>query len=101
MTPDSLTTRRHFLHRGLTLGGAGATVPMFITVEEDDLEMDTVFFWIISKGKWTLWDVSFDGSALTKDYQNQFGRIIKKDGVKGLLGKLVKKLEKVRKTAVL
>ena len=33
-------------------------------------------------------DLSFDGDSLVRDYQNQFSRIVTKDGAEGLLKKL-------------
>ena len=36
-------------------------------------------------------DVAFDGDSLIKDYQNQFARIIDKEGVAGLMKKMDEK----------
>ncbi|MCK5689855.1 ABC transporter substrate-binding protein, partial [Myxococcota bacterium] len=39
-------------------------------------------------------DVLFDGASLVKDYSNQFARLIKKNGVDGLIEKMKKRLKK-------
>lgn len=47
-----------------------------------------------------LFDVSFDGDSLVKDYQNQMARIVDKEGAKGLIAKIDKRkaeLEKPKK----
>ena len=72
--------------------GGKAQVPQYVEVAEEDFEVDVVYFWE-KKKDWLLVDVSFDGAPLTKDYQNQFARIIKKDGADGLLAKLDKRLK--------
>jgi len=74
--------------------------PLYLEVEEDDIEMDVVFIWEGQK-EWLLMDVSFDGAKLSIDYQNQFGRIIGKVGVDGLLKKLDKRLKKELDSSVL
>ena len=47
-----------------------------------------------------LYDVSFDGDSLTKDYQNQMVRIIDKGGVKDLIAKIDKRKADLEKPAV-
>ena len=44
-------------------------------------------------------DVLFDGDSLVRDYQNQFARIVDKDGAKGLLKLLADKRAELSKTA--
>jgi ABC-type transporter MlaC component len=101
--PDS----GRFLSRAVLKVGASKTsgkvtdVPVKMTVAADDLETDVTFHWSEKAGAWRLVDASFDGASLVKDYQNQFGRIIDKDGAKGLLDKLDKRLDKERKAPVL
>ncbi len=68
-----------------------STVAMHATLEEEDIELDVVFFWAAHKGTLRLADISFDGARLSIDYQNQFGRIIKKSGAKGLIELIQKK----------
>lgn len=45
-------------------------------------------------------DVLFDGDSLVRDYQNQFARIVDKDGAQGLLKALSDKREELMKQAV-
>ena len=40
-------------------------------------------------------DLSFDGSSLVKDYENQFTRIIKKDGADALARKIQARLDRL------
>ena len=47
-----------------------------------------------------LYDVSFDGDSLTKDYQNQMVRIIDKGGAKDLIAKIDKRKADLEKPAV-
>ena len=100
--PDSGT----FLKKSKTklnpakIEGKKATVLLNVEVPAEDLEMETLFHWQNSGG-WRVVDVSFDGASLVKDYQNQFGRIITKDGVDGLLNKLDKRLKKALEESVL
>ena len=73
--------------------GGNAEVTMNLFVEKEDLEMDVTFIWK-DGSDWKLIDVAFDGARLTKDYQNQFGRIIGKGGVEDLLKKIEKRYTK-------
>ncbi len=73
--------------------GNTAEVDMDVSLEEEDLEMKVTFYWQKS-GEWKLVDTGFDGARLSKDYSNQFGRIIAKSGVDGLIAKLNKRLKK-------
>jgi phospholipid transport system substrate-binding protein len=61
-------------------------------IPKDDLDTTVQFVWTKKGDAYRIVDVVIDGSSLVKDYSNQFGRIIKKDGVTGLLGKLEKRL---------
>ena len=100
--PDSgafLATSQNKLNPAKKKGGK-ATVLLNVEVPEDDLELETTFHWQ-NLGGWKLVDVAFDGASLVKDYQNQFGRIIAKDGVDGLLKKVEKRLKKARKDSVI
>jgi ABC-type transporter MlaC component len=75
----------------------GNDVPVQLRVPDEDVEVNVTFHWAKDK----LVDASFDGASLVKDYQNQFGRILEKEGAAGLLAKLDKRLEAERKTSVL
>ena len=66
----------------------GMDVALHARLEEEDFETDVVFHWKAFPDGLRLVDVSFDGASLVKDYQNQFGRILAKDGALGLLVKL-------------
>lgn len=95
------------LIRGLSFGDSGAffrrakiswgapreengefIVPFDAHDPEQDLDTSIEFRWAVSGGKLRLVDASFDGSSLIKDYQNQFTRIVDKEGVAGLLRRL-------------
>ena len=76
--------------------GKVAQVPVTIAKPVEDINMDVVFHWH-KNSEWHVTDVDFDGASLVKDYQNQFGRIILKEGVDKLLEKLAKRLEEERK----
>lgn len=69
-------------------------VALHARLVEEDLETDVVFHWHEAGGALRVYDVSFDGASLVKDYQNQFGRIVAKEGADGLLKKLDERLQK-------
>lgn len=48
------------------------------------------FVWAPIDGALRLVDVRYDDASLLVDYQNQFGRILAKDGPDGLLAALAK-----------
>lgn len=90
----------------LKLGKASATVgqadvEMFAELPEEDLETTITFHWRQVGGDLQIIDVSFDGASLTKDYRAQFGRIIAKDGVDGLMSKLRARYDRERKSGIL
>ena len=71
-----------------------------IDAKRDDLETHVDIHWKKVGDTLKLYDVSFDGDSLVKDYQNQMARIIDKEGAKGLLAKIDKRkadLEKPKK----
>lgn len=72
--------------------GKNADVNLHASIAEQDLETDVLFHWA-DEGEWRVVDVSFDGASVIKDYQNQFTRIIKKEGVEGLLKKVSTRLD--------
>lgn len=71
-------------------------VLMEAVLEEDDVEVEITFRWARTSGGLRVYDVAFDGDSLTGDYDNQFGRIIAKRGVDGLLKLLRERLAKER-----
>lgn len=74
-----------------------AYVGMDVFFEEEDLEMELGYFWQKFDSEWRLVDLSFDEDSLVKDYQNQFGRLIAKDGVDNLIQKLQSKVTEIEK----
>ncbi|MBI5509117.1 MAG: ABC transporter substrate-binding protein [Deltaproteobacteria bacterium] len=74
-----------------------ADVDMTLRGDADDSDTRVTFHWEQRQGTWRIYDVSFDGSSLVKDYRNQFGRIVDKDKVEGLTSKVKKKLDERRK----
>ena len=77
--------------------GKKADVAMHGHMPDDDIDTRIVFKWEDVAGQWRVTDVSFDGVSMVKDYQNQFGKLIKKDGAEGFLKKLQSRLEQERK----
>lgn len=67
-------------------GGFDTTVEL--AWEENDLELEITFHWSNASGSLRLVDVSFDGDSLVKDYQNQFGRILNKEGADEFMKRL-------------
>jgi phospholipid transport system substrate-binding protein len=72
--------------------GDRSVVEVKAHIPKDDLDTTVQFVWAKKAEAFRIVDVVIDGSSLVKDYSNQFGRIIKKDGVGGLLAKLEKRL---------
>ena len=71
--------------------GDATVVPVDANVPKDDLRTKLEFHWAKKDGALKIVDVAFDGDSLIKDYQNQFARIIDKEGVAGLLKKVDEK----------
>jgi ABC-type transporter MlaC component len=93
--PDSgafLTQAKLTITPGAKAGTLDVNLLAFL--EEEDLETEITFHWKDMAGSLRIIDVSFDGTSLVKDYQNQFGRIIKKEGVEGLMKKVSERLKK-------
>ncbi|MFC1642050.1 phospholipid-binding protein MlaC [Myxococcota bacterium] len=44
------------------------------------------------KGNWRIYDIVTEGSSLVRNYRNQFGRVLKKQGFSELLRRMQKKL---------
>jgi len=63
-------------------------------IKEEDVNASIVFHWYGSNKSWRIYDITFDGSSLVKDYQNQFGRIIEKETANGLVKKITDRLNK-------
>jgi ABC-type transporter MlaC component len=74
--------------------GETTVVSIDAHVPKDDLKTKLQLSWSRAKAKdgtLKLVDVAFDGDSLIQDYQNQFARIIDKEGVAGLLRKVDEK----------
>ncbi|MFZ5468787.1 MAG: MlaC/ttg2D family ABC transporter substrate-binding protein [Myxococcota bacterium] len=71
--------------------GEQVDVTIDAKVVKDDLETKVDLHWKQVKGALRIFDVSFDGDSLVKDYQAQFNKIIDKDGSKGLIERVEKK----------
>ncbi len=72
--------------------GAKATVTVDAKMPKDDTQTSVVFTWTKKGDDWKIVDLSIDGGSLVRDYSNQFGRIIKRDGVDALIARLDKRL---------
>lgn len=93
--PDSgafFTRATHAVKRA-AVQGAQVDVTVFASVPADDLETEITMHWAGEPLR--LVDTSFDGASLTKDYQNQFGRILAKQGPAGLIEVLAKRRAKL------
>ena len=73
-------------------------VDVDLALPEEDLETRVSFHWKEVRGALRLVDVSFDGDSLVRDYANQFGRILEKEGAGGLLKKADERLAELRRS---
>lgn len=73
--------------------GDHADVEMDGKLEKEDFEITVTFHWRRAGSTWKIADVSFDGASLIKDYQNQFGRIVDKEGAEGLIKRMEERLK--------
>ncbi len=94
--PDALRGATWSAKAG-TQQGDSADVIVHARKEAEDVETDVTFHWRRGKDGWLVHDVSFDGASLVADYRNQFGKILNKDGVAGLLRKLQTRYDEERK----
>src|SRR5262249_55135872 len=72
--------------------GDKATVDVSARTPKDDTTTSVVFTWHKKGDEWKISDLAIDGGSLVRDYSNQFGRIIKRDGVDALIARLEKRL---------
>jgi len=72
--------------------GDSALVISETFIEKEDFEMTIGYQWAKTNDAWKLSDLILDDDSLVKDYQNQFGRIIGKEGVAGLIKKIENKI---------
>lgn len=73
--------------------GGAATVVMTSTIEEEDFRNSVRYTWAKQGDTWRITDIAFDDASLVKDYQNQFKRIVDKEGAAGLMKRLTAKYE--------
>lgn len=64
-------------------------------IEKEDFEMVVGYQLKKQDGIWRLSDLILDDDSLVKDYQNQFGRLISKEGVDGLIKKIENKISEI------
>ncbi|MDR0966837.1 MAG: ABC transporter substrate-binding protein [Myxococcales bacterium] len=67
------------------------TIDLKTYVPSEDLETVVGLQWKEDAGQLRIIDVLFDGDSLVRDYQNQFARIVDKDGAQALIDLLHKK----------
>jgi phospholipid transport system substrate-binding protein len=79
------------------LSGKKARVEVHVVQPEKDVDLRITFVWEDEGSAWRVVDVELDGSSVVKDYQNQFGRILKKDGPEVLIKKIRARLDEARK----
>lgn len=77
--------------------GSKAIVVQATYLPSEDLDMEIEYQWEKFNGNWMITDIGFDGDSMVKDYQNQFGRIISKDKVDGLIKRVNDKLKELKK----
>lgn len=77
------------------VAGNNATVDVTARMPKDDTQTSVIFTWTKHADDWKITDLSIDGGSLVRDYSNQFGRIIKRDGADALIARLEKRLNGV------
>lgn len=70
----------------------GTQVQVEVTEPGEDVPTQFAFVWRRHKGTYRVVDLSVEGGSLITDYQNQFSRIHKKEGVSGLLRRVEARL---------
>jgi phospholipid transport system substrate-binding protein len=89
--PDSgdFFRRAKLTFKPVNTQGPETRVSFVAKLPEEDLATEVTLHWNKGgNGNLRMVDVSFDGDSLVRDYQNQFSRIIDRDGVNGLMKKL-------------
>jgi|CXWL01.1.fsa_nt_gi ABC-type transporter MlaC component len=72
-------------------------VTVGIDAKKDDLETHVDLHYKLMGSSLKLYDASFDGDSLVKDYQNQMVRIVDKGGAKELIAKIDKRKSELEK----
>jgi phospholipid transport system substrate-binding protein len=100
--PDSgdFFRRAKLTYKPVTAEGGTSNVPFRAYVAAEDLETNVTLHWgKAPDGSLKMVDVSFDGDSLVRDYQNQFAKVLDKDGVAGLFKKLDERRAALQKGA--
>lgn len=72
--------------------GSNCAVDFEVSHPQDDVKSKVTLTWHARANSWSVVDVAFDDASVIKDYENQFGRIIKKEGSAALISKLKTRL---------
>lgn len=75
--------------------GEKTTVPVHVTRESDDTDMEIGLQWMNKGGQLKIVDVLLDGDSLISDYRNRITSIVDKKGVPALFETLDGKIAKV------
>ncbi len=77
--------------------GNNITVLQAIYLPIEDIDVDLNYTWQKFAGEWQIVDISLDDDSMLQDYQNQFSRIIEKQGAESLQQKVAEKLLEAEK----
>jgi ABC-type transporter MlaC component len=81
--------------------GVDIRVALMAYNPKTDMDTELAFVWAkTSKMDWQVVDVDLDGASMMKGYQNQFGRILKKEGAQGLINRLEQRLSTMKKNQI-
>ena len=73
-----------------------ANVPLIISFSDNSQPVD-IELSMIKTNSWKIYDVTFSGVSLIKNYQAQFGSMIKRKGKDFLIGIITKKVLEIKK----
>lgn len=89
--PDSgdFFRRAKMTFKPVTTEGGTSNVSFRAYIPAEDLETNVTLHWQKAPdGSLKMTDVSFEGDSLVRDYQNQFAKVVDKEGVAGLFKKM-------------
>jgi phospholipid transport system substrate-binding protein len=83
-------------YKGETKAKAGVLVRTVASSRANKREEPVAIDYLVHKvdGKWRVYDITTEGSSLTRNYKNQFNRVIKKKGFAELMKRMKTKLDK-------
>ncbi|MEZ4224187.1 MAG: ABC transporter substrate-binding protein [Polyangiaceae bacterium] len=83
-------------YKGEGKARAGTLVRTVATSRANKREEPVAIDYLIHKvdGKWRVYDITTEGSSLTRNYRSQFNRVIKKKGFAELMRRMKSKLDK-------